>query len=304
MVGRSSEDGRGAIRVGVAGWDYPDWTGIVYPPGAGSGFDRLAYLARFVDTVEINSSFYRPVAPGVAPAWVRRVDGRAGFRFTAKAHRTLTHEPDADPAEVIPPTLNGLAPLRDAGLLGALLLQFPHSFHRTPQAFVRLERLLRHLGGWPVVVEVRHYSWDSEEAPAWLRERGVGWCVVDQPVVGSSNAPARARTTSSVGYLRLHGHNARDWFRDDAGRDARYDYLYTLEELRPLADLARDLARQAAEVFVVQNNHFRGKALANALQMKHLLGHGRPAAPGTLLSAYPRLAEQVVAADREPGRLF
>ena len=61
------------IRIGVAGWDYPDWVGTVYPARVRKGFDKLAYLTRFVDLVEINTSFYRPVAP-------RRPAGRLGWR--------------------------------------------------------------------------------------------------------------------------------------------------------------------------------------------------------------------------------
>lgn len=293
----------GVIHVGVAGWDYPDWAGIVYPPRSAHGFDRLSHLARFVDCVEINRSFYRPVPPMLAEQWVRRVHGRPGFLFTAKGHRSWTHEPEAKPEEAVPPSLRGLAPLKEAGVLGALLVQFPQSFHRTEHSCLRLDRLLRLVDEWPVVVEVRHASWNTDETAAWLRERGVGWCVVDQPSVGSSTAPARAFSTASVGYFRLHGRNARDWFRDDAGRDARYDYLYSLEELRPLIELARGVARRADHVFVVQNNHFRGKALVNALQWKYLLEQERPAAPATLVSAYPAL-EDVAVAEAEPGRLF
>ena len=285
------------IRVGVAGWDYPDWKGVVYPASASHGFDRLAYLARFVDVVEINSSFYRPIDPRIAASWARRVASRPGFRFTAKAHRSWTHEIGQDD----PRGISGLATLREAGVLGALLLQFPQSFHRTPHALVRLEALLRGLEGWPVVVELRHASWDADEASAWFRERGAGWCVVDQPAVGRSTARPTPRVTSPVGYLRLHGRNAADWFREDAGRDARYDYLYDEGELRSLADAAREIAHAADETFVIQNNHFRGKALVNALQMRRMLGGGRPPAPATLVSAYPELASSV---SSEPGRLF
>lgn len=291
------------IRIGVAGWDYPDWKGIVYPKGSGPRFDRLAYLARFVDALEINSTFYRPVDPRTAASWARRVAGKEAFRFTAKAHRSWTHETDRDASEVVPETLAGLAPLREAGLLAALLLQFPQSFHRTESAFARLERLLEHARAWPLVVELRHASWDRDEAAAWFRERDVGWCVVDQPRLGSAQAPARARATSRVGYLRLHGRNARDWFREDAGRDARYDYLYSLDELQGVAGLARTLAKETAEVFVIQNNHFRGQALVNAIQLKHLLD-ARPEAPPTLFSAYPGLSEVASDPGPEPGRLF
>lgn len=289
----------GLIHVGVAGWDYPDWRGIVYPRHV----DRLAYLARFVDVLEVNSTFYRPIDPRVAASWLRRIARHPGFRFTAKAHRSWTHEPDADLGRVVPETLKGLLPLRDANALGAILLQFPQSFHRNAMAFERLEQLLGRLAGWPIVVEVRHASWDSEEVGVWLRDRGAGWCVVDQPTVGRSTLPPRPRVTSLIGYMRLHGRNVADWFRKDAGRDARYDYVYSLEELRPLSVMAEDIAKKVGEVYVIQNNHFRGKALVNALQFKHLLGARRPVAPEGLRAAYPEL-RALADADVEQPRLF
>jgi uncharacterized protein YecE (DUF72 family) len=289
------------IHVGVAGWDYPDWNGIVYPAGAGRGFDRLASLARYVDIIEINSTFYRPVAARVAASWLRRTADRPGFLFAAKAHRSCSHQPDADPEEAVARTLAGLRPLRDAGKLGALLLQFPQSFHFTARAVERLERLLSQLEGWPVVVEVRHVSWASAEAEAWFDDRGVGWCAVDQPQVGRSTAGILPRVTGPVAYLRLHGRNAADWFRADVGRDARYDYLYTAEQLQDVAAAARRMAAAAESLIVVQNNHFRGKALANALQMKALLQGGRPLAPDGLVAAYPHLECEV---RTERTRLF
>jgi uncharacterized protein YecE (DUF72 family) len=300
MSSEGPQPGR-VIRVGVAGWDYPDWNGIVYPTPAPRGVDRLAWLARFVDVVEINSTFYRPADPHVAASWVRRTEGRPELRFTAKGHRSWTHEAGARLDGAVPPTLAGLTPLREAGVLGALLVQFPQSFHRTDEALERLARLLERLDGWPVVVELRHASWDAGGSAEWLRQRGAGWCVVDQPRIGRSTAAPTPRVTSAVGYLRLHGRNAADWFRAGAGRDARYDYLYTPAELEGLASTARRLATQAREVFVIQNNHFRGKALVNALQMKRLLEAVRPPAPAGLIGAYPELEAITVP---EPGRLF
>jgi uncharacterized protein YecE (DUF72 family) len=281
------------IKVGVAGWDYPDWNGIVYPTRVGRGFDRLAHLARFVDLVEVNSSFYRPVAPRVAESWVRRTERRPEFVFTAKAHRSCTHEPADDPAAAASETLRGLAPLHDAGRLLALLLQFPQSFHFGKPAVGRLERLLPAFEGWPLAVEVRHASWESEPAAEWFERHGVGWCAVDQPRVGRSTAGLLARVTSPLAYMRLHGRNAADWFRPDAGRDARYDYLYDAAALEGLATAARAMAEAAENLVVVQNNHFRGQALVNALQMKSLLVGGRPEAPEELLALYPQLAPQV-----------
>ena len=282
--------------VGVAGWDYADWNGVVYPAATSKGFDRLDWLAGFVDCIEINTTFYRPVTPRMAASWARRVADRPGFKFTAKAHRSWTHEPWDDPSPLIPPTLDGLSPIREAGLLGALLVQFPQSFHWNPAARTRLGRLLDGLSEWPIVVEARHISWDDDRAAAFVHELGAGWCVVDQPRIGASTAPARPRVTSAVGYLRLHGRNTDAWFDAGAGRDRRYDYLYTIDELRPLATSARGMATRAQAVYAVANNHFRGQAVVAALQLKHLIQGVEPEAPAPLAAAYPGL--------KGPQRLF
>jgi uncharacterized protein YecE (DUF72 family) len=287
--------------VGVAGWDYPDWSGIVYPRGASRGFDRLAWVARFLDVVEINATFYRPASQRATASWVRRAAKHPGFRFTAKAHRSWTHEPWDDPAGIVAATLDGLAPLREAGLLGAVLVQFPQSFHFISGNTTRLAHLLDAARGWPIVVEVRHISWDDDKAAAWMLERGAGWCVVDQPRIGRSTAPPRARVTAKIAYMRLHGRNEAAWFDAGAGRDARYDYLYSLETLRPLGDAARGMGAQAKALYVIANNHFRGQAFANALQLRHLIQGVEPEAPEELVAAYPELREVV---STKLGRLF
>ena len=286
------------IRIGVAGWDYPDWSGVVYPLDAGRRLDRLSYLSDFVDLVEINSSFYRPVEPRVAESWIRRTERHPDFRFTAKAHRSWSHERGPDLELDVRRTLHGLQPLLDAGRLGALLIQFPQSARFRPALRERADRLIELCRHWPVVIEVRHASWSADEASDWFSRRSVGWCVVDQPAAGPSTLGRLVRVTSPLAYLRLHGRNVANWFRPDAGRDARYDYLYSATELAPIAATARALADRSAQLFVVQNNHFRGQALVNALQLKRLLQHTIPAAPGPLVAAYPELAGQVATRER------
>jgi uncharacterized protein YecE (DUF72 family) len=179
-------------------------------------------------------------------------------------------------------------------------VQFPQSAHQTSRWRDRVARLAEAARGWPLVFEFRHASWDDDRAAAWMRGIGAGWCVVDQPRLAGV-AAATPRVTAPVGYLRLHGRNEADWFREDAGRDARYDYLYTLQELEPLAAAAIAMARRAPEVFVVHNNHFRGQALANALQMKRLIQGSAPPAPRGIVDAFPHL-EPMVGPD--PSRLL
>jgi uncharacterized protein YecE (DUF72 family) len=291
----------GWIRIGVAGWDYPDWSGRVYPAEGSRRSDRLEWISRFVDVVEINSTFYRPAAPPVAETWVRRTAGKTGFAFTAKSHRGLTHGPEDGADESLRATLEGLRPLAEAGRLGALLIQFPQSFHHGPAARDRISRLAEKLADWPAVVEVRHVSWEPERAAQLFRDHGIGWCAVDQPRIAGSTARAVPRVSGRVGYLRLHGRNAANWFKPGAGRDARYDYLYSEEEIASLASTAREMGQSAEEMYVIQNNHFRGQALVNALQLKHLVQGERPPAPEELVAAYPEL-EPLVTVQRT--RLF
>jgi len=279
----------GIIRVGIAGWDYADWNQTVYPASPGRGFDKLAWIARFVDVIEINSSFYRPVRPTVAETWVRRTEVLPAFRFTAKAHRSWTHEIDPNLGRAVVDTLSGLRPLRDADRLGAVLLQFPQRFHWNQVNADHLKRLAEYCDDWPLVLEVRHRSWQADAVADVLGNLGMGWCVVDQPRASEASIDTLERLTSRVGYLRLHGRNAGQWFRPEAGRDERYDYRYSATELAPLAAIAGNLAGQAAEVFVVQNNHFRGQALANSLQLKHLFEGEKPSCPQRLVETYPDL---------------
>jgi len=277
----------GRIRIGTAGWAYDDWSGIVYPDRPPAGFRPLAFLARWFDVVELNVTFYRPATPSMARGWLRQVEGRPDFRFTAKLHQRFTHEGKWG-AEDVAEFRSGIDPIHGAGRLGALLLQLPWSFEARPAAVERLGLLLETFGSYPCVVEVRHASWDTDEFRGWLRERGAGLCNVDMPRSPRS-VPLTAHATSRIGYLRLHGRNSRAWFDRDAGRDERYDYLYDSHELDELEEAALRIARQAEETHVIANNHFRGQAAATALLLRRRLLGETPEVPERLADTYPEL---------------
>jgi uncharacterized protein YecE (DUF72 family) len=273
------------IRVGPAGWTYKDWEGIVYPERRPK-VDQLAYLAERFDTIEINSTFYRPASPKTAESWLKRTAFNPDFKFTAKVLQAFTHEKKADDQSLVREWREGVEPLRAAERLGAVLIQFPWSFKNEPGSREYLLRVIERFTGLSPVIEFRHASWDDEEVREFLRHFKAAICNIDQPLIGRSLRP-RSYVTAEPGYFRFHGRNYRDWFREDAGRDARYNYLYSEEQLAVQAELVEQVADQSAETYAVYNNHYRGQAIVNAIQLRKRLRQKAVDIPQSLPAAYP-----------------
>ena len=304
---------KSVVRVGPAGWSYPDWFGYVYPSRKPKGFHEATYLAQFFDTIEINTSFYSPIRPEHAAQWVERVAANPRFVFTAKLLKRFTHDliPGAlamgaksTIAEEEKLVRAGFDVLHNANKLHAVLLQFPFSFHRTAETTVYLEELLKRFADYPLVVEVRHASWQTPETFALLAERNVGFCNIDQPIIGRSLVPS-AEATSPVGYVRLHGRRYDTWFSDDEAVPAheRYNYLYSMEELKPWAKRVERVAERSNEVFVITNNHYEGKAAVSALQLINLLKGEKVKVPEPLREKFPEL-DAIADAPPEAPSLF
>jgi uncharacterized protein YecE (DUF72 family) len=304
-ISQASSAPAGILRVGPAGWSYPDWAGYVYPSRRAKGFHEATYLAEFFDTIEINTSFYQPLRPEHAAQWIGRVAANPQFVFTAKLWQRFTHDirsitsgsAAAEEREV----RAGFDVLRAANKLGAVLLQFPFSFHRAVETVAYLSTVLKRFADYPLVVEVRHASWDSPETLELLRASGVSFCNIDQPIIGRSLGPS-AQATSAVGYVRLHGRRYDTWFSDDAKIPAheRYNYLYSAEELAPWAARVRKVTERARETFLVTNNHFQGKSVVNALQLIHILKGTKVKVPEPLRRQYPQLEEIADSPPAEP----
>jgi uncharacterized protein YecE (DUF72 family) len=257
------------VFIGPAGWSYKDWEGIVYPPEVVRRRGQLAFLADTFNLLEINNSFYRIPSPRSAARWAETVSARPDFRFTIKLFQGFTHERGLDPSQLAA-FREMLAPFREAGVLGCVLIQFPWSFRCDRSEKIHLRRLLDAFADYPLAVEVRHGSWDVPAFYGYLRDRGVAFCNIDQPLIGDSLG-LTARVTAPRAYLRLHGRNRAAWFAPDSGVAERYNYLYSEAEVEALAGTAEALAAEAGEVYVVANNHYRGKAVLNALQLSRRL---------------------------------
>ena len=292
------------IRVGPAGWSYPDWRGRVYPEGAGTKFDTLALVAKYFDTAEINSSFYHPPSADTARSWLRRIEHNPNFIFTAKLYRAFTHERGKATDEDEKLFREGIDPLMEARRLGAVLIQFPWSFKNEIEERNYLNQLVARFKEYPLVVELRHESWNNPRILQTLEDLGVGLCDIDQPLFSNSIKPS-AEVTSSIGYIRLHGRNYQNWFREEANVVERYDYLYSRDELEPWLNRIREVSGKAKQTFVIANNHARGQSLVNAFEILAELEEERVPGPAKLIETYPRLSESVEADDEdEQGRLF
>lgn len=276
------------IRVGVAGWSYDDWKGLAYPKPQPKDFDPLAYLAEYVDTIEINSTFYRPAPTAYARKWAKRVADFPDFRFTAKLWRRFTHERGTTwMKSEVQKVRRGFEELAKADRLGAVLVQFPWSFKRSEENREWVDDVVSAFDAFPLVLEVRHASWNVPEFYEAAAERGVGFVNIDQPLFKNSIKPS-ARRTAGVGYVRLHGRNYQDWFREASGRDERYDYLYTAKELAPWVERTHELEELGGgeDVYAVANNHYKAQAVVNAVMMKSMLEGEEVPAPPPLVDAY------------------
>jgi uncharacterized protein YecE (DUF72 family) len=273
------------IRVGPAGWSYPDWEGIVYPPHR-SKFDHLAYLASFFDTIEINSPFYRIPPPSHAKSWVRRVSANPDFKFTTKIFRGFTHDAEELPADDIKAFRDYLDPLAQSDRLGAVLLQYPWSFRNSDESRDRLAKLFSAFAGFPLALEVRHSTFQNPELFRFLEQHNVAWVNIDQPLFHDSVKPSDTMS-GPVGYVRLHGRNYEKWFAHGESWE-RYNYLYSNEELAPWSNRIRAMSEQK-ETYVITNNHFRGQAIVNAVELEASLGM-EAKMPPQLKGTYPERA--------------
>jgi uncharacterized protein YecE (DUF72 family) len=269
--------GAGRVRIGTSGWSYPKgagaWDGVFYPPRLADK-DKLAFYAQYFDTVEINSSFYRPPSPYAARAWASKVP--EDFRFTAKLWQKFTHprmfEKATGRSALVDPTdfevfSEGLAPLVEAN----------------NETLEYLEDLIRQLhgAGFPLAVELRHRDWTaSEEARpirTFMEREGVAWVMIDEPRFKTSIRHVPLTTTARA-YFRFHGRNFQSWWRHAESED-RYNYLYTPGEQREIAEDVREIAGRTRETYAFYNNHYGAKAVVNAVQLQQLLDLPDPRQP-------------------------
>jgi uncharacterized protein YecE (DUF72 family) len=288
----------GEVFVGTASWtDKTLLESGWYPADVTSAEARLRFYAEQFPLVEVDSTYYTPPNERNSELWAARTP--PGFRFNIKAFSLLTQHPtkvsalykdlrpETDkanvyakdlPAAVVDEVwerfLSALAPLYDAGRLGAVLFQFPQWFTIRRASKDYLLECKERAAPYRICVEFRSATWFKDEDTAgetldFLRSYGLPYVVVDMPQGHASSVPPIvAATTSDLAVVRFHGHsdkwNSRDIYE-------RFGYRYSEAELEPWADSVRDLATTASETHVLFNNCYRDYAQTNATHFAELL---------------------------------
>ena len=277
-----------ALFVGTSGYSFADWVGPFYPPGTRSA-DYLSYYARQFGCVEVNSTYYGIPQPRTMDQMQKKTP--EGFHFIVKLNQAMTHESSREPA-LYQRFLEVVQPLKDAGKYHGLLAQFPWGFQRNDGNKTHLELLRERLPGEPLWIEFRHASWMHPKLPAWLAERQLGYCAVDEPALPGLVPPV-TYVTNGIGYVRFHGRNSQHWWgsgtRVAAGGAAapasapasarargsreqlRYDYDYSERELTEWVTRVNAMAQQAKQTYLFFNNCHAGQAARNAKLMEELL---------------------------------
>jgi len=294
------------VYFGVAGWSYEDWRDTVYrlpdPPQQPSLFaefapekpkpryapDPLVYLANYVDMIEINSSFYRIPSPKSTGNWARKVAPHPDFFFTAKLHQDFTHGFRRDDA-LAGQFLEAFAPLEAAGVLRGLLAQFRYDFADCAANRQLLEWMRIRFGDLaPLIVEVRHRSWQQPAALQFLLGLEATIANLDYPTARDS-FDLKTSAGGDAGYLRLHGRNRKAWFASDLPPHETYNYNYSDAEIDDLAEQGETILSDVKTLTIVANNHYRGKAVSAAARLKAAMTREQVPVPPALLETYPEL---------------
>lgn len=275
------------LYCGPSGWSYAHWNNLVYPATKSRSFHSLEFLSKYFDAIEINTTFYQSIRPEIARLWIQKVRDNPRFLFTAKLNRRFTHDRILNAKEV-GAFKEGLQPIKKAGKLGCLLMQFPWSFRFTEENKRFLIELRRAFHDFPLVAEMRHSSWMLEEALGTFIDYRIGFCNIDQASYTKAMPPT-SYLTSAVGYVRLHGRNPRDWDQEFGRADnpaAQHDYLYSIAELSEWQARVGRIRENAGRTFVFTNNDAGAKSVVNALQFARLCGDDRSCAPAGLIQKY------------------
>jgi len=295
----------GNVGVGTASWTERTLVAsrTFYPPAANTPERRLRYYARHFPLVEVDATYYALPAESTAKLWVERTP--PDFVFDIKAHALMTGqgtetkrlpkalrqelpEPIASKSRVyakdLPPEVvdvvygifrDALEPLRDAGQLGSILLQYPKWVFPSNENRAAIADTVERLDGLRVAVEFRNGSWlnekNAERTLGFLRDQNAAFVMVDEPQGFKSSVPPVTAVTSDLALVRFHGRNAETWEAKNITPAERFRYLYGRDELEEWAPKIRTVAEEAMDTHVLMNNCYANYGTTNAREIAAIL---------------------------------
>ena len=306
------ELGDGAMaRFGTSSWTDPTMTAgtVFYPSGVDTAEERLQYYASQFPLVEVDATYYALPSERTARLWAERTP--PDFTFDVKGHALLTGQPtevkrlpkairDDLPAELAVKTriygrdlpaelrravwqlfLEGLAPLRESGQLGAIVLQYPRWFFPSHESRAEILAAREELAGQRFAVEFRHGSWfnerNAERTLRFLADNQIPFVIVDEPQgLRSSVPPIVAVTSPDLAVVRFHGRRTETWEAAGIPVVERFRYLYDRAELGEWAPRLRDAAKQTRDLHVLMNNCYANYGATNARELARLLADLKP----------------------------
>jgi uncharacterized protein YecE (DUF72 family) len=233
------------ILVGTSGYNYPEWKGSFYPSDLPAAKMLPYYESRF-PTVEINYTFYRMPTPKLIAGWRAQVP--AGFRFTLKAPRRITHDRRLRAGDVSESVQGFITAASELGpQLAALLFQLPPNLKKD---LPLLNEFLALLPPKTVAAfEFRNASWLEDDVFDALRSRNLALCFAD-----SETRDTPLVRTADYAYFRL---------RDEGYGDA---------DIARWSETAKAFDATSNDVFVYFKHEDEGKGAAFGQQMMRLLG--------------------------------
>jgi uncharacterized protein YecE (DUF72 family) len=304
-LGADIKFGRHTILTGSCSWTERTLTQEAgwYPRRTMTAEERLRFYASKFPLTEVDATYYAPPAAQQARLWAERTP--EGFRFDVKAYSLLTGHPTRPrslwkdlrerlPAEVAakrniyahhldPEALDeawarfaaALAPLQEAGKLGAVLFQYPPWFGPRRDNREQLEALRGRFPDYRIAVEFRSPRWlaqqrDRERTLSLLAEHDLVFVCVDAPEV-SGLPRLLAVTNPELFMMRFHGRSDSTWSGASRSAAERFRYLYSEQELQELARPLAEHVLEAAESHLLMNNCYRDYSVTNAAQLRDLL---------------------------------
>jgi uncharacterized protein YecE (DUF72 family) len=298
--------GGGEVRVGTASWTDPTMTarGVFYPDDARTAEDRLRHYATQFPVVEVDATYYALPRDQQSKLWVERTP--EDFVMDVKAHALMTGQPSEvkrlpkEIREALPETLKeksriygkdlpgelvdevwgafkrGIEPLRAAGKLGAVFLQFPRWVFPSNEARDLIVDATQRLEDRKLTVEFRHGSWfnekNAERTLRFLTDQQIPYVIVDEPQGFKSSVPPVAIVTSpELAVFRFHGQRADTWEKPNIPPNERFRYLYDVDQLADWAARIAEAARSARQTHALMNNCSGNYGTTNAAQLAELL---------------------------------